>query len=143
MEVARMFLCARCRCRVLVCPRCDHGQHYCGQCCSEAARRDSVRAAGARYQRSRRGRHRHAERQWRYRARRRGDDADKKVTHQASAIPSTPASLCVTPASRAEPSLTMPPLTASVVRCHFCARPVSAFVRQGWLRRGGAERRRC
>jgi len=143
MEQARMFLCARCRRRVLVCSHCDRAQQYCGRCCSEAARRASVRAAGARYQGSRRGRHRHAERQCRYRARRRGDAADKKVTHHGSAAGFEPASLCVTPASRAEPSQIMSPLTASVARCHFCARPVSAFVRQGWLRRGGAERRRC
>jgi len=69
MDDARMFLCARCRCQGLICSRCDRGQQYCGAECSGLARRESMRAAGRRYQRSRRGRHCHAERQHRYRRR--------------------------------------------------------------------------
>lgn len=46
--------------------------------CADQARRTAVRAAGCRYQASRRGRHAHAERQRRYRAK------PKKVTHQGS-----------------------------------------------------------
>ena len=78
------FLCARCRRQVLICSRCDRGQQYCGARCSGPARRESLRAAGRRYQHSRRGRHCHAERQRRYR-RRCGEDARvQKVTHHGS-----------------------------------------------------------
>ena len=66
MDDARLFLCARCRRQVLICSRCDRGQQYCGAGCSDLARRESLRAAGRRYQQSRRGRHCHAERQRRY-----------------------------------------------------------------------------
>jgi len=65
----RRYLCARCRCAVLICSRCDRGQRYCAGGCAEAARACSLRAAGQRYQASPRGRHAHAARQRRYRGR--------------------------------------------------------------------------
>ena len=52
----RLFLCARCHAQVLVCSHCDRGQIYCAQGCAQTARRDAQRAAGQRYQVSRRGR---------------------------------------------------------------------------------------
>jgi len=76
---ARLFNCARCRCQVVICSHCDRGNIYCGKRCSEAARRQSQREAGRRYQKTRRGGFAHAERQRRYRQRRRA-----KVTHQGS-----------------------------------------------------------
>jgi len=55
-NTARLFKCARCRAQVLICSRCDRGHIYCGRTCSQQARRESLRAAGRHYQRSRRGR---------------------------------------------------------------------------------------
>jgi hypothetical protein len=75
---ARLFNCARCRRQVMLCSHCDRGNLYCGRGCAQQARRESLSAAGQRYQRSRRGRFCHAERQRRYRAR------QQKVTHQGS-----------------------------------------------------------
>ena len=97
MVDARLFVCARCRCQVWVCSRCDRGQRYCGQACSERARRDSVRAAGARYQRSDKGRARHAARQRRYMARVR---AEAVMTHQGGSA-AVAASAIVEPAAPA------------------------------------------
>ena len=51
-SVGRMFLCARCRERTVLCSSCDHGQIYCGQSCSSAARVEAQRSAGQRYQSS-------------------------------------------------------------------------------------------
>jgi len=68
---ARLFNCARCRCQVVICSYCDRGNIYCGKRCSETARRQSRREASGRYQKTRRGRLSHAERQRRYRQRRR------------------------------------------------------------------------
>lgn len=62
-----------------LCSSCDRGQRYCSDQCSEQARRVSLKAAGVKYQRTERGRERHAERQRRYRARQR---AAERVTHQ-------------------------------------------------------------
>ena len=79
--MGRLFLCARCRVQVLICSACDHGQVYCAGGCSQLTRRASVREAGQRYQRSRKGRFVHAERSRRYRERR------QNVTHQGSLSP--------------------------------------------------------
>lgn len=122
---ARLFNGARCHRQVAICSHCDRGNRYCGRRCARAARRESLRAAGRRYQNGRRGRHRHAARQRRYRQRR------EKVTHQGSpagaghaSLPSTSSrGLELTPARVA-------PATRSV-RCHFCGRVCSVFVRLG------------
>ena len=72
----RLFHCARCRCQVVVCSRCDRGQIYCGRGCAGQGRRQTLRKAGQRYQQTRRGQEKHAARMGHLRARR------KKVTHQ-------------------------------------------------------------
>ncbi len=71
----------RCRVQVIIYSRCDRGQIYCGAACSQAARRESQRDAGRRYQGGRRGRFAHAERARRYRRRRRQKN---NVTNQGS-----------------------------------------------------------
>ena len=75
---ARLFVCVRCRAQVLICSCCDRGQIYCAGSCAREARYQAQRAAGRRYQASRRGRVCHAARASRYRAR------QKNVTHQGS-----------------------------------------------------------
>lgn len=72
----RLYHCERCAVQVRLCRRCDHGQIYCAGECSGVRRRESVRRAGARYQRSRRGAAQHAARQRAWRQRR------PRVTHQ-------------------------------------------------------------
>ncbi|CAE6876637.1 hypothetical protein R69746_08817 [Paraburkholderia aspalathi] len=79
-STGRLLVCARCRAQVLICGPCDRGNRYCRDCTKEA-RRVSVREAGRRYQRSRRGRFAHAARSRRHRARR------KIVTHHGSPAP--------------------------------------------------------
>jgi hypothetical protein len=78
-NTARLFNCARCHCQVVICSHCDRGNIYCGRRCAEHARKTSSRSAGKRYQRTYRGRIKHAERQRRYRA------LQNIVTHQRSA----------------------------------------------------------
>ena len=68
----RLFNCPQCHRKVVLCPRCDRGNHYCSRECSESARREAQRLAGQRYQDSLPGRRKHAEeRQRRYRTRQR------------------------------------------------------------------------
>lgn len=117
----RFFLCARCRCTVLICSHCDRGQRYCSADCSGQARTCAQRAAGRRYQDSRRGRHAHAQRQRRWKA------CAKKVTHQGS--PPLPAADLL-PLDKATASQ---PATNRSCKCHFCGHAVSVFVRQGFL----------
>ena len=83
-EDYRLFTCVRCHALVSICSACDRGQWYCGLDCSRQNRLEGVRAAGRRYQASRPGRHRHADRQARYRQRKRGEPSPEKVTHQGT-----------------------------------------------------------
>ena len=133
MDDARLFVCARCRRQVLICSRCDRGQQYCAGRCRALARSESLRAAGRRYQQSRRGRHCHAERQRRYRRRCREGAGEENVTHHGSASPRCGASLRA-PDSTPEAEPSMPPAPATTTHCHFCSRAVSKFFRLRWRR---------
>lgn len=116
----RRYLCAGCCSAVLICSHCDRGHRYCTPGCAEHARRRSVRASGRRYQDSLRGRHAHAERQRRYRAR------QHKVTHQGSPPGVAPAQL------RSEPTV---PVAPGPWHCSRCRRPLPDWVRQDFLHR--------
>ena len=116
----RRYLCAACRTAVLICSHCDRGHRYCTTTCAEEARRHARRAAGNRYQASLRGRHAHAQRQRRYRAR------VQKVTHQGSPPASLPAQLTPEPTV---PAL-LPPW-----QCWRCRHALPEWVRQDFLRR--------
>jgi hypothetical protein len=116
----RRYLCAGCRTAVLVCSHCDRGHRYCTRKCADQARRHAVRAAGCRYQASLRGRHAHAQRQRRYRAR------QQKVTHQGSPPRGVPDQLLPEPTA---PAIPVP------WQCCLCRRPLPDWVRQEFLRR--------
>lgn len=129
-SVSRLFLCARCRCQVVICSRCDRGQIYCGPGCAQEARRCNQRKARARYQASVRGRKMHAQRSGRYRARHR------RVTDQGSVRSGTlsqrPAPAVVA-AAAVLPAFAISPLRRT--SCHCCGNPVSVFLRQSHIRR--------
>ena len=127
---ARLFSCARCRCQVVICSHCDRGNLYCGKRCSETARSQSRREASKRYQRTRRGRLAHADRQRRYRQRRR-----QKVTHHGSppAIPDE--TLPVESRTSARRSEVPAAVSGDGIHCHLCGRRCSDFVRQSFLHR--------
>ena len=74
----RLYSCQRCGMQVRICRRCDHGNIYCPRACAQIRRRESVRRAGSRYQRTSRGACCHAARQRAWRSRRK-----QKVTHQS------------------------------------------------------------
>ena len=91
-----------------------------------------------------RGRHCHAERQRRYRRRCREDTRAHKVTHHGSACAPYDAELARHRVAMREANPPMSPKPAtkraraasgtSKMHCHFCARPVSEFVRRQWRR---------
>lgn len=132
---ARLYLCARCRRQVVICSHCDRGQRYCGGGCARVARAESLRAAGQRYQETRRGRHCHAERQRRYR-----QHQGEKVTHQGSPVADADGSLPDSPCRPPTvPGVSVPPAVGSMI-CHFCARVCAVWVRLGFKRRRSARR---
>lgn len=122
---ARLFHCVGCHKQTLICSHCDRGQLYCSQSCASRARRQSCRLAEKRYQQTHRGKVKHALRQRRYRAR-----LTKKVTDQGS--PALPQNVLLN--SVKNQAITMQ--YCEHAQCCFCRRPVSSWVRQGFLRHG-------
>lgn len=141
-QTGRMYLCARCRAQVVVCRRCDRGQAYCPSGCAVAARHEAQRAAGRRYQSSRRGRFVHAERARRYRARQR--ERCKIVTHQGSsaalASDLLPLKTAVAAMGAATEPLTEPVpgeavvIEPSIPACTHCGARCPTGVRFGFVR---------
>ena len=126
---ARFYLCARCRAQVLICRRCDRGNIYCSSSCSATARQTALRTAGQRYQASRTGRFKHAERTRRYRER------HTNVTHQGSMPPAPDALLVANSVSAQKPDIAdRSPPTHRMSHCHFCGCRCPEFVRTGFLR---------
>jgi hypothetical protein len=131
----RLYNCERCQVQVRICQRCDHGNVYCAGGCASISRRESLRRAQVRYQRSRRGARRHADRQRRWRARQRR--TLKIVTHQGSPIAVTQCIVAVSPVIQSQPADASPdePDQVSKVRppldrCAFCGAVLPAWTRQ-------------
>jgi len=127
---ARLFNCARCHCQVVICSHCDRGNIYCGKRCAQAARRQSLQEASGRYQNTRRGRRCHAERQRRYRQRRRA-----KVTHQGSPPVMADETLPAESQTSAPRSDSLVMDRADGIPCHFCGQVCSPLLRQAFLHR--------
>lgn len=126
----RLYNCQRCRMQVCICAQCDCGNLYCPGECVQLSRRESVRRAGARYQRSFRGARKHAERQRRYRERRK-----LEVTHHAFSPVTTGCSLLRHPTAASElidvdsKELLRPSIHPLRRRCAFCGMPLPDFAR--------------
>jgi hypothetical protein len=125
----RLFLCLACRAQVLICSHCDRGHVYCAKGCAQQARRRSLREAGHRYQASRRGRIKHAERARRYRARK------NTVTHQGSPPDRTEALLAETPATITMEEATTSKSDRQRWHCDCCGQPCPDLVRRDFLQR--------
>jgi hypothetical protein len=126
----RLYNCQRCGVQVRICSRCDHGNIYCAGKCARIRRRESVRRAGRRYQRTPRGARHHAQRQRVWRERRR-----QKVTHQGCNASSSWGSVSVRSISPAGiPDATHAELASirfniSEPHCSFCQTPLSDWAR--------------
>lgn len=134
-ETYRLFLCRHCRTQVRICSCCDRGQSYCSDGCRLDARRQQVRRASSRYQRSIRGALGHAARQAEYRRRRR-----EKVTHQGSPGPSMKANVGSVPSPMVAAMVPIasrpaPVVAHSLVSCAFCGHLCRPFARQDFIRR--------
>jgi hypothetical protein len=126
----RLYHCRSCGMQVCICAQCDCGNLYCPGECAALARRESVRRAGARYQRSFRGARKHAERQRRYR-----EQKKLEVTHHTFSLVTTGCSVSGHPISTCElidvdSKRTLgPPVRLLHSGCAFCGRPLPAFAR--------------
>ena len=131
----RLYNCERCGVQVWICQRCDHGNVYCAGECAQIRRRESLKRAQRRYQRSRRGARRHAARQRRWRERQR--QKHYKVTHHGSPLAVTQCIVAVSPVMQSQPAdatpcepaprpKSRPPLDA----CAFCGATLPEWSRQ-------------
>ena len=144
----RLYQCAACGQTVHICRACDRGNRYCAGVCAPQRRRESLRRAAARYQRSRRGATRHAARQGALRARQ-----IQIVTHQGSpslacAVQLAADAIEVTGgledghATYKETGSGVPKVGATLAistitwfLCGFCRRRLTPWIRMGALRR--------
>lgn len=122
MKSARLYHCSRCHIQVFICSRCDRGNIYCGPCCSQESRVQNHRIANRKYQKSLKGKQKHAERQRRYRERKKNNVTDQSSSH----LPSNDLLL-------GEPNEKKSRME-SIIHCHFCGEEVSPFLRHGYLR---------
>jgi len=128
----RLYNCALCRQQVSICTRCDRGNRYCSPRCASVARRDSLRKAGQRYQRTPMGQLHHRARQQAYRRRSRVEQPTAQRPEPAS--PGVPqAAALLERANHMEQG-----------RCYLCGRPCSPFARRDSIRssRSSWKRRR-
>ncbi len=140
----RLFQCACCLAQVAICSFCDFGQRYCPEGCSRETLRASWRKASRRYQATPQGRHHHAARQARYRARQSASAGAlvcasegvetapaQKVTHKGS-LPASP-HRTLRRTSVARRGQRGEGLT--VVLCSFCGEACEPYARRDFLRR--------
>lgn len=125
---SRLYYCCLCRAQVIICTRCDRGQRYCPDGCSQKARKKSVERAGKKYQSSRSGRFNNAKRQQQYRQRQR---QKQKVTHHSSAPPTRCAVLKSTRDSLKKSAKKV--LVEASLHCSHCGDVCGPFLRSDFL----------
>ncbi|MBL4942014.1 MAG: hypothetical protein JKY81_10165 [Colwellia sp.] len=124
---SRLYQCLSCHAPVVICSRCDHGQRYCTNGCSQVARKKSLKRARQKYQKSFRGRCNNAARQKRFRA-----NKKQKVTHHSSITIPRHDVLSRSLTGVNKPAV--PPKFGKIMICHHCGGVCSAFLRHDFLR---------
>ena len=120
---ARLYNCVGCHALVIICSHCDRNNIYCGSTCWRSCSYSIMLFGVSAIPKNSRGRHKHAERQQRYRERQKN-----KVTHHTS--PVLPPRVVLPP----EPNERILESVNDYRHCHFCSKPVSLFLRRGYLR---------
>ena len=151
----RLFNCARCHRLLKICTRCDHGNVYCPDC-AEIARRERLREARLRYQRTEKGRLNHKVQQQLYLMKRQEKMMDQGPPIEARGLPAQ-----VRPAINAllqlagrkevldendselrsttqEVQASAATRPVSPLTCAFCGRPCGDFARRAPRRRRGS-----
>lgn len=139
----RVFACAACRVRVVICRRCDRGNKYCAAGCAAERRRAIRRTAERNYRKSELGRRNNAARQRRYRdRRRRGAIAVTHPSPPAAAAPLETVSRRAPRHHEHDRNLRASARTRSdsAATCCFCGELCGNYSRNSFLRRRGMPR---
>jgi hypothetical protein len=126
MKTARLYHCSRCHAQVFICSSCDRGNRYCANGCRQEARRESLKIANQKYQKSRKGKFKNAARQAAFRLRQK-----QKVTDQGSSQTPRHASLRAK-LDKARSLLDCRPM-GTVFHCHHCGKQCEPFLRLNFL----------
>ena len=126
MKTARLYHCLLCHAQVIICPSCDRGNRYCANGCRHEARRESLKIANQKYQKSLKGKFNNAARQAAFRTRQK-----QKVTDQGSSRTPRHASLRVL-LDKARSVLNSGSIGA-VLHCHHCGKRCDPFLRLNFL----------
>lgn len=127
---SRLYQCVLCHTQTVICSKCDHGQIYCRITCAAFARKKSLKAIRARYQKSFKGKINHAASQARYRIKL--INLKKIVMDQGS--PPVPQHASMNSLEN-KPVETENGQRKSALICCFCKKPVSDWIRNDFLRR--------
>ena len=128
MKTARLYHCSRCQTQVFICSSCDRGNRYCANGCRQKARRESLKIANQKYERTRKGKFNNAARQAAFRSRQK-----QKVTDQGSSQTPRHASLSAT-LDKARSALSCRSMGVDFC-CHHCGERCEPFLRLGFLQR--------
>lgn len=120
-NTARIFNCIYCQRQTIICTYCDRGNIYCGPICAKQSRAKNHRISNRVYQKTFRGKQKHAIRQRNYRLRQK-----QKVTDQGSALTSQDDLLLETKNKNKCSS-------KKIIFCDFCHTRVPDFFRTGYL----------
>ena len=127
--VPRLFLCARCRKRCLICSCCDRGHIYCSGACSGHSRRERQLEA------ARRSRARPEARQKRTLRNQHLRERKRTETHQG--LPAVPMPDTTEAPEVAETPTDNAPMASTtnhrVPRCHWCGRLCGLMVRRPFI----------
>lgn len=123
---SRLYSCCRCHAQVIICSRCDRGQRYCAGECRHEARAESTKRATQKYQSTRAGRSKNADRQHRFRQRNK-----QKVTHQGSTR--KPLHDLLKIRLKEIKKTQKPSLCDTASRCHHCGSICDPFLRLDFL----------
>ena len=107
-----------------MCQGCDYGYRYCSEECSKLGRKRSLRAAGARYQRSFEGAKKHAARQAAYEIR-----LSEKLTHQCFSDDDSPVIVDEARQEESQPA-ELQPEELKPLSCGICGRRCGFVVRR-------------
>ena len=128
---ARLYQCVRCHRQVIICSHCDRGNIYCAEGCAQTSRREKLKEAQLRYDKTQRAKKLKALRQQRYRQRNK-----EKATHQGLTTLPLYDLLLIALEKLKKAKIQdkkQPTPQCSTIYCHFCGVQCSHYLRMFFL----------
>ena len=130
---ARLYNCVRCQQQVMICSHCDRGNIYCSDDCAQISRREKLKQAQLRYDKTQAAKKLKALRQQLYRQRKK-----EKATHQGSTTLALYDLLLIALKKLKKvrkQAKKQPDTDCITIYCHFCGAQCSHYLRLFFLER--------